>query len=232
MVQFGFYTWTAVSLLMLLSIFRYDGNPKKAISRYLLICFCWLTYIVTIYRLGIFNDFGLPPRMLLFVIIPAIIGSLFITGTKSFQTILQNTPLHLPVFLQSFRIVIELLIYGSFLQGIFPKRATFEGINYDILVGISALIVGMLIQRKLLSLKWLLAWNIISLIILSITIYSFISTFYFTDYLSKDGSKGFIQFPYLLLPSVLLPVAIFLHILSIKQVLLRQATIVPTLTTA
>jgi len=221
MVQIGFYAWAATALAMLLLILRNNPHPQRIIGRYLLICLAWLSYITVITNTGVLNDFGLPPRVPLLIVFPAIAGILFIANRRSFQTVLQNTPLHLPVLLQSFRVVVELLIYGAFLQGVFPKRATFEGINFDILVGLSSLIVGILVQRKKISLNWLLAWNIASLIILSITVYSFIGTLYFTNYLLLNGSKGFIQFPFVLLSSVLLPVAIFLHVFSIRQVLLH-----------
>ena len=92
---------------------------------------------------------------------PVLIGILLLSGIKSFQPLLQKTGLHLPVFLQSFRIIVELLIYGAFLEGVFPQRATFEGLNFDILVGISAPVIGWLILKKRIGFKkGLLIWNI------------------------------------------------------------------------
>lgn len=178
----------------------------------------WIGYIVVLSSRGVLNDFGLPPRVPLLIVIPAITAIVFVTGKSSFKNILVNTRLHLPVYLQSFRIFVELLIYGAFLEGVFPEQATMNGLNFDILVGISAPVIGLLIQYNKIRVKALIVWNIIALVILAVTVYSFISTYYFTDYLSRIGSnKSFVDFPYLLLPSVLLPVAIFLHVISIRQ---------------
>jgi hypothetical protein len=59
--------------------------------------------------------------------------------------------------------------------------------------------------------------------VLALTVYSFVSTYYFSDHVSLAGKMKFVQFPYLLLAAVLLPIAIFLHVVSIRQVfIVRQ----------
>lgn len=128
-----------------------------------------------------------------------------------------NNPPYLPIALQSFRIFVELLIYATYLKGIFPQRATFEGLNFDILVGISALFVSAAAYKGIIKNRAMLIWNLVSLCILFVTVYSFISTYYFTDFASSGSAYQFVEMPYLLLASVLLPVAIFLYAFSIKQ---------------
>ncbi len=218
-VPFGFYAWAIVALMMLILILKNALNPRKAVLYFGLICAVWLMYLTTFSIGGILDDFSFPPRVPLLVVAPALMTILFITGGTSFRHLLQQTPLQVPVFLQSFRIVVELLIYGAFLQGTFPRRVTFEGLNYDILVGISALIMGSLILKDKIGYKGILVWNFASLMILSVTAYSFISAYYFSDFFQNGGTNEFVRFPYLLLPAVLLPVALFLHVFSIRQLL-------------
>ncbi len=225
MVQTGFYILTAIALSMLVLLFKNDAAPQKATRVYFLLCSIWGAYLLALNGLHVLDHFGLPPRVVLLIVLPAVIGIIYATGRKSFLVVLKQTPLHLPVFLQSFRILVELLIYGAFLEGVFPERATFKGLNYDILVGLSAIIVGLLVLQNKFSPEMLLGWNIVSLLILSVTVYSFISTYYFTDYLLiQVGGKSFVDFPYLLLASVLLPIAIFLHVFSIRQIRVYKHT--------
>ncbi len=94
--------------------------------------------------------------------------------------------------------------------------------NLDIIVGLSAPIAGILAQRNVISNKELMIWNLLSLIILGITVFTFISTYYFTDYISDTGNNQFVQIPYLLLPAIMLPTAIFLHCFSLKQLIDRR----------
>jgi len=221
MVHFGFYAWALVAILMLVLVLKHHTNPQQTIFKYLAFCGLWVGYIAIISSLGLLDNFGLPPRVPLLIVIPITVLMVWMINQKTFETILENTPLHLPVFLQSFRIVVELLIFGAYLNGIFPKRATFEGLNFDILVGISALFVGVLTWKSKISLLGMLVWNIVSLMILSVTVYSFISTYYFMNASNILANTDFVRFPYVLLASVLLPVAIFLHAFSLKQILAK-----------
>lgn len=222
MVGIGFYALTFLAVLMVLILLKYHPNPKSITLRYLLTILVWATYLIFISNTGLLNDFSLPPRIPLLIVFPAILMILILTGRAGMQAVIQNTPVYLPVFLQSFRIIVELLIYGAFLEGIFPQRGTFEGLNFDILVGVSSIFIGLSALRGTISLKGIMIWNILSLGILLVTIYAFVSAYYFTDYVQTagDGSK-LVEFPYLLLPSGLLPIAIFLHVVSIRQVLFR-----------
>jgi hypothetical protein len=226
MVQFGFYALSVIVLLMQIFIIKNAIARRKSIVGYLVICAIWIAYLLLLSASGALYNFDLPPRVPLLIVIPAVAGIIFITGRKSFRNILQQSPLHIPVFMQSFRIIVELLIYSAFLDGVFPERATFKGLNFDILVGSSSLIIGFLVQRGILSSKGLLIWNVVSLLILTVTVYAFISTYYFTDYVPAGrGNKSFVEFPYLLLASVLLPAAIFLHVFSIRQAFAKMRVI-------
>ncbi len=218
MVQWGFYVWTFISFLLIFLILHYSKQRKRYFRGYLLFFALWLTYIMALQQSTVLEDFNLPPRIPLLVVVPAIVCILILTGQKKFREVVESTPLYVPVYLQSFRIIVEVLIYGAYLNGIFPKRATFEGMNFDVLVGLSALIIGYLVQRKKLNHKGLFIWNIVSLMVLSVTVYSFISTYYYTDYSNTVGHMDFVQVPYLFLASVLLPIALFLHVFSLRQI--------------
>ena len=218
MVQSGFYTLAAVALAMIFFLLQHSTKKRRLVSSYAIALAAWMVYVVFIARTGLLADFSLPPRLPLLIVIPAIVGCIFLTGRRNFIEVLDKTPPYVPVYLQSFRIVVELLIYGAFLQGVFPERATFSGINYDILVGASAPVIGFLLQSGRMSHRGLLVWNLVAMSILSVTVYAFISTYYFTDYVAQVGNTDFTDLPYLLLAAVLLPVAVFLHIFSIRQI--------------
>jgi hypothetical protein len=225
MVQSGFYAWSAVALAMIFPLLKFSERRKHLFLAYAVFLSVWLLYIVVIARSGVLADFSLPPRVPLLVVIPAIAAAIVITGRSNFKEVLRQTPLHWPVYMQSFRIMVELLIYGAFVDGVFPERVTFKGLNYDILSGLSAPVVAYLYQRGSISGMTLLVWNVIAMVILGATVYSFASTYYFSDYLATSGSADFVRLPYLLLAAVLLPVAVFLHVFSLRQLKLRQGNV-------
>lgn len=221
-ISFGFYALSLVAFGMLITLLMYGANPKRLVTSYLIVGLAWLVYLLLISKTGVLENFSLPPRILLLIVIPTILASVVATGRQSFKNVLEGAPLYLPVFLTSFRILVELLIHGAYREGVFPQRVTFEGLNYDIFVGLSACLVGVLLLKQKFPLWGLLARNILSLLVLSVTVYAFVSTYYFSGHLSLTSKMEFIQFPYLLLAALLLPIAIFLHVVSIRQVFINR----------
>ena len=219
MIQSGFIALSAVTVL---TIFYLILAHKKAAFQFTCFILLWLLYLVLLERSALLETFDLPPRLPLFVIVPVVFIMFRYTGSKGFSGILHQLPLHLPILLQSFRIMVELLIFGAFSEGIFSQRVTFEGLNFDVLSGITALITGVLIKKHLAEIKLILAWNIFSIIILSVTVYAFISTYYSPEYRNISSNFALVRWPYLLLPSILLPAAVFMHFISLRQVFIRS----------
>lgn len=222
LVQIGFYALSVVAFGMVTSLLKYADASRRLITNYFLIGLIWLAYLIVISGAGVLQDFGLPPRIPLLIVIPAVVAGIVFTGRPSFRSALEKAPLHLPVFLTSFRILVELLIYGAYRIGVFPQRVTFEGLNYDVLVGLSALPVGYLLLKRRLSPRGLLIWNFAALLILIVTVCAFVLAYYFSESTGPTDKAEFVRFPYLLLPGVLLPVAVLLHVFSIRQWRLRR----------
>lgn len=223
MVQFGFY---GLPLLMIISVFiLLSASPQKSklFKVFSAILIVWISYLVIAAESGVLQSLDIPPRVPLMIILPVFLIIFTNASRPVFKSVLEANSRHYPVYIQSFRILVELLIYGAFLDGAFPQRVTFEGLNFDILVGISALPMGYLVQKQLIKPKGMLAWNIISLMILSLTAYAFISTFYFTDFVQQNGGEiALVKLPFIFLPGILLPVAVFYHVVSIRQLLMTK----------
>ena len=68
-------------------------------------------------------------------------------------------------YLQAFRIFVELILWRGYRLGVLPVQMTFEGRNFDILVGLSAPLMGWLWTRT--HKRYVaLAWNFIGLVLL------------------------------------------------------------------
>ena len=221
MVALSFVLLSILAVSMLLSLFRKYafGKAFQAIGLGFSI---WLGYLTILTQIGALQDFGFPPRVPLLIVLPAIIVILVVVNRPAMKLAFDSTPLHLPIALQSFRILVELLIFATYQKGIFPQRATFEGLNFDILVGITAVPFSIFVAKKWIRKKGIVVWNLVSICILTVTAYSFISSYYFPEFTGTWDTFQFVEFPYLLLASVLLPIAIFLHAFSLKQVMHRH----------
>ncbi|PCJ97183.1 MAG: hypothetical protein COA50_05970 [Flavobacteriaceae bacterium] len=217
-------------LLWTLIIFVYNASLKKAIvppktqwKKLLiptLVLALWLILQYTISESGFYHNLSLPPRIPLFMIFPLLLFMLIFLYSKRKSPIIHAIPIYIPIGYQSFRALIEVLFYYTFLQGILPLQVTFEGANYDVLLGISAIFMGIYAFKKNASKKLLLVWNFIGIGVVAFAAFIFITSFYFPSIWGQENaeiSEEFNQFPFLLLPTFFMPSAIFMHILSIIQ---------------
>ncbi|WP_420320892.1 hypothetical protein [Flagellimonas sp.] len=180
--------------------------------------FTWLALQYFIWTTGFYYDLSLPPRIPLFMVLPVFLFIVFFMFGNRNHKVLASIPIALPIAVQSFRAVIEVLFYFTFIQGILPIQVTFEGANYDVLIGLSAIVMAVYANRPNASKKVLLAWNFIGTLVVLFAAFIFITSFYFPSIWGETGIPiGFNQFPYLLLPTFLMPFAVFLHVLSITQ---------------
>lgn len=194
----------------------------------------WAALLLLISYNGFFADFkNFPPRPVLALLIP--IPFVFIIAfSKTGTEILRAIPPHWLVFMQSFRIAVELLLLIAFINGLLPVQMTFEGRNFDIVSGILGLPVGYLLAKgKALAPKLAIAYNIFSLLllinILVIAVLSMPTPFRY--FMNEPANTLVAEFPFILLPGVLVPIAYSMSIFSLRQLLVlgksRQPTIQP-----
>lgn len=122
------------------------------------------------------------------------------------------------------RVFIELMLWYMFLDGIIPKQMTLEGLNFDIIFGLSSPFIA---YRCFKSKEWpvrlALVWNILG--ILSLLVFLVVSL------LSTEGplflfendipNRLAVQFPFIWLQTFVVPFFLYMHFLSIKQILYR-----------
>ena len=167
---------------------------------------------------------ALPPR------IPGLaLGALSIAGlalcTKSARALLPALPAIGLVAFQSFRFPLELVLFTLAKQDRLPPQMTFEGRNFDVLVGLSAPFVAWALARKAIGWRTVIAWNLGSLaLLLNVTFVAVRSTpgplFAFPEAapLTLVGTL-----PYTWLPGILVPVAYLCHFLSLRSALAERA---------
>jgi hypothetical protein len=103
-----------------------------------------------------------------------------------------------------------------------PELATFEGRNFDILSGLTAPFIWYygFIKKKLKK-GWLLAWNFICLgLLLNIVVHAVLSVPTPFQQLAFDQPAiAVLYYPFILLPAVIVPLVLFAHLVSIRQLM-------------
>lgn len=175
---------------------------------------------------GFFKNFNaLPPRPVLTILLP-LPFVLIIAFSKGFKRILLATPPQWLVFFQSFRILVELLLWRAFINGLLPVQMTFEGRNWDILAGLLALPAGWaLTQNKPWARTAAVVYNIIGIgLLLNILVIALLSMPMSFRYFMNEPANVIVgTFPFIYLPAVLVVLAYSFHIFSLRQLwLLRK----------
>jgi hypothetical protein len=123
------------------------------------------------------------------------------------------------VAFQAFRIPVELLLHRLHAEGVVPVQMTYEGRNFDIVTGVTGLVLGLwLLRSKAVPRGLVLAWNVLGLVLLAnIVIVAILSTpVSFRRFLESPPHTLPSTFPYIWLPSFLVQVALASHLLVFR----------------
>jgi hypothetical protein len=129
------------------------------------------------------------------------------------------------VAFQAFRVPVELLLHRLHAEGIVPVQMTYEGRNFDIVTGVTGLVLGAwLLRSKAVPRGLVLAWNVLGLVLLAnIVIVAMFSTpVSFRRFVESPPHTLPSTFPYIWLPSFLVQVALASHLLVFRQLRRRS----------
>lgn len=162
-----------------------------------------------------------PPMIMLTGIFPTVLTILVVFLTRKGRQFTDSLPLKQLTYLNTVRIPVELL-YGLFLYKAVPELMTFEGRNFDILAGITAPFIAYfgLTQTKL-SRPTLLIWNVICLgLLLNIVVNALLSApSPIQQFAFDQPNTAVLNFPFSWLPTFIVPIVLFGHLASIRQLL-------------
>lgn len=211
-------------LTTLLALYLFFRAASRS-GTVLLILLAWLCLQGFIASTGFYAvTEAFPPRLLLGILPPlAFIFVLFVSPKG--RLFIDGLDLKALTLVHVVRIPVELVLFWLFSFGTIPQLMTFEGRNFDILSGISALPVyyfGFI--KKSLDKNFILSWNYICLALLAnIVIHALFSFPYPFQLLAFDQPNiALLYFPFLWLPSVVVPLVLFSHLAALRQLRHKQ----------
>ena len=219
MTAAGFLAGTGLlALLIVLSARRYLG--ESAARTALAALGGWLVYVGTLSALGVFSNPALKPPGVLYMVIPTIaFVVLFAVRSKRAGAVARALPIGLLMGAQVFRVGVELGLHQLWKQGLVPRLMTYEGGNVDIFIGLSAPLVAWLTRSGRVRQRAGIAWNVLGLLALANIIVR--------SALTAPGPLNFIHsevpnlaigtFPYTFVAGFFAPLAVMLHVLSIRH---------------
>jgi hypothetical protein len=181
----------------------------------------WLMLQWTLSAKGFYLNFtGMPPRLALALGPPLfIILLIMIFKKKAWLNIFSLKTL---TWIHIVRLPVELILLGLYLDKQIPQLMTFEGRNFDIVSGLTAPVIAYFCFTKN---KWnkkvALVWNFVCLgLLLNIVINAILSApFVFQKFAFDQPNVAIAFFPFIWLPSFVVPVILFSHLASIYRLI-------------
>jgi hypothetical protein len=190
-----------------------------------------VTFVVWMLALGVLAAGGaflrngrVPPYFAAVGLLPSAAGVAFV-WSRAGTALLEHTSAVWFVSLQSFRVIVELILWALATQHRLSPLLTFEGRNFDILVGLTALPLAWLCFRRRAGPLVAVVWNVAGIAILAnIVIHALLSAPTPFQALRTDPPTTIIAtLPYIWLPGFLVPLALSLHVASLRTLGVRPA---------
>ena len=206
------------TLLTIFLFYKATNNSKTT----LVIIFLWILLQATLSLSGFYtitNTF--PPRFALLAL-PAILFIIGLFVSEKGRVYIDSLDMRTLTLLHVIRIPVEICLYWLFLHKAIPQLMTFEGRNFDIIAGLTApLIFYFGYVKNYIGKTILLLWNFICLgLLLNIVVNAILSApSAFQQFGFEQPNTAIIYFPFVWLPSCVVPLVLFAHLTSIRKLL-------------
>jgi hypothetical protein len=158
-----------------------------------------------------------PPPFAFFVV--AVISLAALLSLSSVGSRLATLPLWIIVAVQSFRFPLELAMHTMHERGIMPEVMSYSGRNFDILTGITALMVAALVATRRAGRRTVIIWNVIGIALLvNVVVVAILATPRFRYFGDGQLNVWVTYPPFVWLPAVMVLAALAGHIIVFRAV--------------
>lgn len=181
----------------------------------------WLLITGILSVKGFFMRFDVLPPRILFAIVPMVLVLIYTAISSKVLPLLTHIPQTWLIYVQAFRIVMEMVLWLLAKEKLVPEIMTWDGHNFDILIGITAPMVAYLcFTINKWSPKIALVWNWLGILfLLNVFVHGLLSApTPFQVFVTNPPNTFVGYFPYTWLPAFVVPCAILFHILSIRKI--------------
>jgi hypothetical protein len=204
-----------------------DTKTQLVAPRLTIVIIAWLCLQAALSMAGFYINQPdvFPPRIAAFGVLPTVIAIIAAFSTASGRRFVDSLSLFEITCLHTVRIFVELVLWWLFLQGAVPELMTFEGRNLDILAGLTAPFVAYFgIVKKMINRWVILIWNFACLgLLFNIVTIAVLSVPSPIQQLAFDQPNvAVLIFPISWLPTFVVPVVLFCHLVAIRQLWTRN----------
>jgi hypothetical protein len=218
-----YYSFLILSVATFIIIAREVRHrfPENRSYVYGLIIWFLAQYLLGKYGFFVQGLGDIPPRIMLFVV-PNVLFLLYLAFSQKGKQLSIQFGLVFLSAVQVFRLGVEMVLWQLDARELLPSVMSFEGRNFDVLVGLTAPAVAYLYSRGKISTRWMVAWNISGLVLVTNVVVHGMLSVPGIEVIQTNVPNFIVSYaPFNLLPGVLVPFAYALHIASLRKLLNR-----------
>jgi hypothetical protein len=209
------FTWAVAAA------WRRAGRPPGAVRVTALATLAasvvWLNTTWSLAQGGVLTQWDRTPPPFILLVVVIFLLAFAIAFTAVGGRLAEHIPLWALVAVQSFRLPLELAMHRMAERGIMPPQMTYTGRNFDIVTGITAILVAALVWSGRGGKQLVLAWNLLGLaLLLNVIIVAIVSTPRFA-FFGADRLNVWVAYPpFVWLPAVLVLAALASHLIVFR----------------
>ena len=158
-----------------------------------------------------------PPLPFAIMVFAIVTLGIVISRSRVGDRLARGTPLAALVLFQSFRLPLELAMHRAHAEGLMPVQMSYSGMNFDIVTGATALVLGLTMLVTQVP-RWIvMLWNVMgTMLLVNIVGVAILSTPMFA-YFGPDRLNVWVMWmPYTLLPAVMVLAAWAGHLIVFR----------------
>lgn len=208
----------AITFITVFVFYKATNNAAKFLIGIML----WLLLQALLGLNNFYTGVNQQPQRFALLMVPAIIAIILLLITKKGSQFVNSINIKILTLLHIIRVPVEFVLLGLSIYKVVPQLMTFEGRNFDILSGFTAPIVYYLyFVKKSLSKNAFIIWNVLCVgLLMNVVINAILSVpAPFQQFAFEQPNIAILFFPYLWLPSCVVPLVLLSHFVTIKQLL-------------
>lgn len=229
----GIFAWMFIGLRRVLVRTGWTRERQMAVFfRALAATVAWALILAGLAVAGFFANFAaMPPRIPISIVVPLAV-MVVLVFSRGGTILLQVMPPHWPIYAQTIRIGVELVILLAVLNRMMPIQLSMEGRNFDIVTGLLAVPVGYYVFVVHRWPRWVaVVYHLMGMgLLVNVLAVSFLSMpTPMRVFFNEPANTLITQFPFIFLPGMLVPLAFSLHIVSLRQLALYWKVAAPSI---
>jgi len=185
----------------------------------------WLALTGGIAATGVLTNFARRPPPIMFIVMGTAAAGLAVGLSPVGRRLVTGLPFAALIGLQSFRLPLELVMHRAAREGVMPVQMSFSGWNFDILAGVSAIVVSLLAAKGRAPRPLIAAFNVTgALLLVNVAAIGVSSLPMFAAFGAAPErlNTWLAYFPYVWLAPVMVAAAMAGHLLVARKLLAER----------